>query len=90
MGFNYLLMGICGSFTLGRLLDFISAHFWFNGALLFSEELLSRVFKNSVFINIVFLMGKNNILYLSRFCIRIYSLHCYLYDGEFFFSNFQS
>jgi hypothetical protein len=27
---------ICGSLTLGRLFDFISAHFWLNGALYFS------------------------------------------------------
>ena len=29
-------MMICGNFTLGRLFDLISAHFWFNGALYFS------------------------------------------------------
>ena len=29
-------MLICGSSTLGRLFDFISAHFWFNRALYFS------------------------------------------------------
>ena len=27
---------ICGCFTFGRLFDFISAHFWLNGALYFS------------------------------------------------------
>ena len=32
----YLLIVICGSFTLGRLFDFISTYFWLNGALYFS------------------------------------------------------
>ena len=35
LGFIYLLMEIGGSFTLGRLVDFISAHFCLNGALYF-------------------------------------------------------
>ena len=41
----YLLV-ICGSFTLGKLFDFISAHFWLNGALYFSFENLLTIFFN--------------------------------------------
>jgi len=36
MGFIYLLMVICGSFTLGRLFDVDSAYFWPSGGLYFS------------------------------------------------------
>jgi hypothetical protein len=38
-------MLICGSFTLGRLFDFIFAHFLFNGVLYFSlKNLICRKF----------------------------------------------
>ena len=67
-------MVICGSFTLGRLVDFISAHFLFNGTLLFSEDFFIKVFRTSVFINIVFLKEKIIFYIVSVVSIRIYSL----------------
>jgi len=45
-GFIYLLMLICGSFTLGRLFDSILAHLWFNQVLYFS---LKNLFSRKVF-----------------------------------------
>ena len=36
LSFICLLIVVCGSFALGRLFDFISAHFWPNGDLYFS------------------------------------------------------
>jgi hypothetical protein len=41
LSFIYLLMVTFGSFALGRLFNFISAGFWFNGALYFSLTNLS-------------------------------------------------
>jgi len=36
LSFIYLLILICGNFTIGKLFDFISAHFCLNGSLYFS------------------------------------------------------
>jgi hypothetical protein len=87
--FFYSLMVICVSYTLGSLFDFISPHFWLNGALYFSLKNFFCVKSFFLinfclfFIDVVFFVGQKLYLY-GFFPIRIRSLACYLYVEKLF------
>jgi len=47
LGFIYLLVAFCGSFMPGRIIGFISAPFWFDGALYVSlKNFVEKGFKS--------------------------------------------
>ena len=87
-------MLICDSFTLGRLLDFIFAHF---ALIEFFTFLLKPMLRRNLFLgnicsfhfDIVFSRKKEIIIYIVfGFSLRIYSLACYLYARETFSTIF--
>ena len=90
---------MCGSFTLERLFDFISAYSWLNGALYFS---LKNLFCGKSFFNQFLLVFCWHNLFHKRkylfrilyhfnyfFSVRIHNMGCYLYTGEKFLTIFN-
>jgi len=88
LGFIYLFMVICGSFS--RLHHFASAHFWVNGVLYFEyfEEKLIKMNLFSFFIAIVFFMEKTNIFCLFGFFGKKSKFSLLFVCWRNFFNNF--
>ena len=86
--FIYLLIMICGSFTLGRLFDFIFAHSRLNGSsLLFFEKLFLRKKLFKLFFVLFYshslFHGEKSISFQFS-SIRNHNMGCYLYVGQTF------